>query len=586
MEKDMTRDNQTTHRERERVQRGLNRRHFLAGAAAAAGAALLAACGGSSSATDTPKPASAATSAPAAAPTTAAAGAATTAPATSGSAAAPTTAAAAGASKGKALKMARNAEAQSVFIPWQIDDNACLFISVNMYDTLLRTTKDGLSIEPGLATKWEPSTDGLTWTFTLRDGLKFSDGTPVKGVDVKTSLDMVSKGTKSVWKDSYKAIKDIQTPDDKTVKITLSQPHAPILSELAMFCAAILPAQLATDSDKDGFDATVATKTKGTGAYMLNGWNKGDPLVLTRNPNYWKSTTGIDTVTIEYVADDNARILKLQGGETDIIDFVPLSQLASLGQQPNITTQAFVIQQSSFLILNNTIKPLDDKNIRQALNYALDKDALLKAVYFGQAKFMNSPIPPGTYYDKTLTGYPFNLDKAKQLMAASSMPNGFTIDFTIASGNNTAQQIATIAKDQWSKIGVTINIQSQEASALRTAYRDGTGKLAIISSAWTNDMNDPTEIVNYEMRGGASPFAYWTRYNNPALNDKITAADLEQDPKKREADYAELQKIYLDDAPLVFISYPPATAGWQKYVDGFFIDGLSYYRFEDVKVNK
>ena len=99
-------------------------------------------------------------------------------------------------------------------------------------------------------------------------------------------------------------------------------------------------------------------------------------------------------------------------------------------------------------------------------------------------------------------------------------------------------------------------------------------------------MNDPTEIVNYEMRGGASPFAYWTRYNNPDLNDKITAADLEQDPTKREADYAELQKTYLDDAPLVFIAYPPATAGWQKYVDGFFIDGLSYYRFEDVKVNK
>jgi len=397
---------------------------------------------------------------------------------------------------------------------------------------------------------------------------------------------MVSKGAKSVWKDSYKAIKDVQTPDDKTVKITLSQPHAPILSELAMFCAAILPAQLATDSDKDGFDATVATKSKGTGAYMLNGWKKGEPLVLTRNPNYWKPTTGIDTVTIEYVAEDNSRILKLQGGETDIIDFVPLSQLASLGQQPNIKTQAFVIQQSAFLILNTTIKPLDDKNIRQALNYALDKDAILKAVFFGQAKVMNSPIPPGTYYDQTLPGYPYNLDKAKQLIAASSLPQGFPIDFTIASGNNTAQQLATIAKDQWSKIGVTVNIQSMEASVARTAYREGTGKLAIYYSGWTNDMNDPTEIVNYEMRGGASPWAYWTRYNNPALNDKITAADLEQDPKKRQASYAELQKTYLDDAPLVFIAYPPATAGWQKYVDGFFIDGLSYYRFEDVKVNK
>ena len=573
---------------------GVSRRRFLGGAAAGAAAAILAACGsGSTAPTATRAAATAASAATALSPTVNAAattvtGAATSAAPTVNAAATTVTGAAASVtpSKGKALKMSRNAEPFSPMIPWQIDDNPCLFISVNIYDTLLRTTKDGTAIEPGLATKWESTPDGLTWTFTLRDNLKFSDGTPVKGVDVKTSLDMVRQGSKSAWKDSYKAIKDVQTPDDKTVKVILGQPHAPILSELAMFCAAILPADLATASDKDGFDVASATKTKGTGAYILNGWKKGDPLVLSRNPNYWKPTTGIDTVTIDYVADDNARILKLQGGETDVIDFVPLSQLASLSQQPNSTAQAFVIQQTSHLILNTGIKPLGDKNIRQALNYALDKDAILKAVYFGQAKFMNSPIPPGTYYDKTLPGYPFNLDKAKQLMAASSMPNGFSIDFGIASGSNTAQQLATIAKDQWSKIGVTVNIQSMESSALRTAYRDGAGTVPIVSSGWTNDMNDPTEIVNYEMRGGASPWAYWTRYNNPDLNAKITAADLEQDPTKRAAAYAEIQKIYLDDAPLVFIAYPPATAGWQKYVEGFFIDGLSYYRFEDVKVNK
>ncbi len=118
-------------------------------------------------------------------------------------------------------------------------------------------------------------------------------------------------------------------------------------------------------------------------------------------------------------------------------------------------------------------KPFDDVNIRQAMNYALDKDAIIKAVYFGQAKFMNSPIPPGTYYDKTLPGYPFNLDKAKQLMAASSMPSGFTFDYPIPSGDSVAQQVATIAKDQWSKIGITANIQSFDKAVFRTNYRDG-----------------------------------------------------------------------------------------------------------------
>src|SRR5438034_452243 len=142
----------------------------------------------------------------------------------------------------KMLRMARNAEPFSPFVPWQIDDNPALFISVNVYDTLLRTTKDGTNVEPGLATKWESSADGLTWTFTLRDGLKFSDGSAMKASDVKASLDMARGGEKSAWKDVYKAIKDITASDDKTVKITLSQPYAPLLSVLAMFSGGVLPA--------------------------------------------------------------------------------------------------------------------------------------------------------------------------------------------------------------------------------------------------------------------------------------------------------------------------------------------------------
>jgi peptide/nickel transport system substrate-binding protein len=317
---------------------------------------------------------------------------------------------------------------------------------------------------------------------------------------------------------------------------------------------------------------------------MMEGWKKGEPVILKRNPNYWKGALGPDEVHIEYVADDNSRMLKLQGGEADVVDFVPLSQLQNLGTQPNITTQAFTIQQMAALGMHVEKKPLDDVKVRQALNYALDKEAIIKTVYFGNAKFMNSPIPPGTYWDKNLPGYPFNLDKAKQLMAESSAPNGFEVEYAIQSGNTIHQQVATIAKDQWAKIGVTVNIQQMEVTVFRQYYREG--KQQIFHAQWTNDMNAPTQVVNYEMRGGASPFAYWTRYNNPDLNDKITKADLEQDKAKREQLYAEIQKIYLDAAPLVFLVYPPATAGWQKYVEGFFIDGLSYYRFEDVKINK
>lgn len=482
------------------------------------------------------------------------------------------------------LKMARNAEPFSPFVPWQIDDNPALFLSLNVYDSLLRTTKDGMGIEPGLASKWESSSDGLTWTFTLRDGVKFSDGSPLKATDVKASLDLARGGEKSAWKDNYKAIKDITATDDKTVKIALTQPYAPLLSVLAMFAGGVLPADMAKATDAKEYDNALAWKTKGTGAYYVEGWKKGDPIILKRNPNYWKGTPAVDEVRIEYIPDDNTRMLKLQGGETDLVDFVPFSQVAALSGQPNVKAQTFTIQQTAFVMLNNAKPPLNDVKVRQALNYATDKDAIIKNVYFGQAKFMNSPIPQGTHWDKNLPGYPYDLEKAKKLMAESSGAGGFKMDMQVRSGNTNFANTAVILKEAWAKIGVTVDIQTLETSVVRSNYRAGT--YMSTPSAWTNDMNDPTQIVNYAMRGGASPFAYWTRYNNAELNDKITKADLEQDPKKREPLYSEIQKIYLEAAPLAFIAYLGATAGWRSNVEGFAIDGLSYYRFETVKINK
>jgi peptide/nickel transport system substrate-binding protein len=484
------------------------------------------------------------------------------------------------------LRMARNAE-PGPYVPWLVDDNTALFTLANVYDGLLRVTKDGANVEPALATTWDISADGLTWTFHLRPGVMFSDGTPLTSNDVKVSLDIARAGQRSTWKDNYKAIKEIQSPDPATVNIILTEPHAPLLSELAMFPAWIMQADMATATDAAGYDDNMAWASKGTGGYYTESWKKGDPVILKRNPYYWKNTPAVDEVDIEYVFDDNTRILKLQGGEVDIVDFVPFSQIDPLNAQPGVKASLFPIQQTTFIILNVTKPPLNDLNVRQALNYATDKEAIIKSVFFGQAQVMNAPIPLGTYVDKESPGYPFDLAKAKSLMAASSVPNGFTLQMIVANNNQDRINTAIILKDEWAKIGVTVDIQQLESSAARAAYH-GEGNFMSVPSAWTNDMNDPTEIVNYEMRGGpdSGSFAYWTRYNNPALSAKITAADLEQDPVKREALYVDIQRTYLKDAPLVFIANLGATAAWRNNVNGFLIDGLSYYRFEDITLSR
>ena len=154
----------------------------------------------------------------------------------------------------------------------------------------------------------------------------------------------------------------------------------------------------------------------------------------------------------------------------------------------------------------------------------------------------------------------------------------------MTSGNSVQLQIATILKDQWAKIGVTVEIVQLERGLYSSQLRDGTSMSWY--GGWTNDMSDPTEVANSKLRGGAPQFAGYTRYDNPKVDGMIDAADTEQDPKKREMLYQQIQQIVLDDAPQVYIAYPPATAGWQTYVTGFNIDGLDFYRFEDVRVNK
>ncbi len=256
----------------------MTRRRLLALLAASAGAAALAACGDATAPTPTAGTAAAGATRPA--------GSSAASPAASPAAMA-MTAPAMNKSGGKLLRMSRNAEPNSPFVGWASEDNATLFVLINIYDSLFKTSKDGQSVEPALATKWETSADGLTWTFSLREA-KFSDGTAMTAKDAKASLDACRIGMKSGWTETYKAIKDTVVVDDRTLKIVLSVPHAPLLSELAMWTAAVMPADMAVAVDAGTYDAT---KTRGTGAYFCEGWKRAIPSCSRRIRTTGRRTT-------------------------------------------------------------------------------------------------------------------------------------------------------------------------------------------------------------------------------------------------------------------------------------------------------
>ena len=281
--------------------------------------------------------------------------------------------------------------------------------------------------------------DGLTATFTLRPGVKFSDGSPLTADDIVFSLTRAID-QKGSWGFLFSPVKSVTKVDDKTVRLNMSEPFAPLLPALSTFAASIYSK---ANFEKWGKDAS--QHPLGTGAFMLDSWQKGSQLSLVKNPQYWQpGKPKVDRIVMRVVGDDNTRVLQLQSGQVDIIDFVPPNQvqpLTSAGQKIQKVEGTATLRYT----LNETIKPLDEANVRCAMAHAIDRAAVAKNLYFGLATVARSLLPSSTlYYDGNADPVTYDLAKAKALLAKSSVPQGFTVTVNLPAGNQNRLDAAQI----------------------------------------------------------------------------------------------------------------------------------------------
>lgn len=571
------------------------RRRFLVGGATlgvtGAFAALLAACGG---AAPTTAPAGS-TAAPAGSAAPQATVAATQAPitvnqnttrvpvgasATAGSspvAIAPT--AALGATGGT-FTFSRSTDSDNLD-PVTQDGNINIWVFMNIYDQLLRVSDDGLTLQPMLAEKWEISADGLTYTFRLRQGVKFSDGTALKASDVVFSLKRAKETANSPWSFTYEPVKDITAPDDATVVVTLNQVWAPFLADIAMFNSSIISEAFAK---KVGADKLV-DQAMGTGPYALAEWKKGEYILLKKNPNYWeKGLPLLDQVKIVVVPDDNSRILQLQGGDIDGMYDVPLSRVPDLKKDPKLQVGLYTSTYNNFIVLNTRTGPLSDVKVRQALNYATDKQALINVVNFGVGEISNSFMPNGAlYWNKDQKGYPFDLDKAKQLLKESGSPNGGKVAIMVRAGGATALQLSTVLKDMWSKIGIDLDIQQLESTIVTSNYR--ANKFEMYASGWTNDIIDPDELVSYAILPEQTQ-NYHTGWTNQGAIDAAKQARATLDNATRQKLYYQVQDLHMQDAPFIYLYTLPYVDALKKQVQGFVHHPMGQWYFTRASITK
>jgi peptide/nickel transport system substrate-binding protein len=495
-----------------------------------------------------------------------------------GSAAAgtPTSAATAGTPvHGGNLVIARTADSQSMNNT-TVFDNESIWVFQQIFEPLYTVSENGKTVIPWLATGYTVSKDKKAYTFSLRTGVKFSNGQPMTSKDVKFSIDQARAAAQG-WGYIDTAIKSVTDPTPSTVVVSLKFPWAPLLADLSLFANDIVPDNYGGKSEAAFYQAPV-----GTGPFKWDYWHKGQALKLVKNTKYWQpGKPYLDSVTWTDVTSDNTRQLQLKSGQSQIDEFPAWSTVTALKAAPGVDMTLFNSTRTDYMAFNEKKAPFNDVHVRRAIAEAIDRQAMIKAVLFGNGQPANSFMPPQVpYYQKATAGLRYNVADAKKEMAASSMPKGFTTTLLIDSGNSDQATMAAIIQTELKQIGVTVNIKQLDANAANNDFQ--TLNYDMTFTYWTMDIPDPDELVTFAVDPGAGSKSFFTAYDNPTVVKDAHAAEQTLSTSARQSLYDTIQADAASDAFLTFLYYSPYAYATTSGVHGFYVTPLGNYHLENV----
>jgi peptide/nickel transport system substrate-binding protein len=476
--------------------------------------------------------------------------------------------------RGGSITIDRIEDSQS-FDKTNVFQNESIWIVEQINETLFTAAKDGKTLIPWLATGYTKSKDRKTYTFTLRKGVKFSNGQPMTSADVKFSIDDARAQSKG-WGYLDAAIKNITVAGPDKVVFHLKYEWAPFVADIGLFSNGIVPKNFAGETRKAFYAHPI-----GTGPFM---WDKrvvGQSVTLKRNPNYWqKGKPYLDSVTWNYVSDDNTRELQLRGGQSQVDEFPPFNSITKLKSTSGVTMNLFPSTRTDYLEINEQYPPLADVHVRRAISYAIDRNALVKSVLFGYGTPANSFLPPQVpFYDKGAPGLQYNMAKAKAEMAKSKYPKGFKVTLLVGAGAQVESATGQILQQSLKQLGIDVTFKQQDTSTEFANIQAMKYELGF--SYWTMDIADPDELVTFAIdpTGGAKQF--YTGYDNPTVVKLSHQAQRETNPAVRAKLYAQIQTMAANDAFMGFLYYSPYRYATSNKLHGFFVEPLGNYHLED-----
>ena len=480
-------------------------------------------------------------------------------------------------------------------------------VTEQIYDNLVHFERGGTKVEPSLAESWTISKDGLEYTFKLRKGVKFQSNKnfkPSRDFNADDVLFMFERQ----WKENDpffkvtspnhayfgdmgmpKLLKSVDKVDEYTVKITLNAPEAPFLANLAMQFAGIQSKEYAIAMLKAGSPEKIDQDPLGTGPYQVVQYQKDSIIRFKANPQYWAGKAKIDDLIFSITPDASVRWAKLQKGECHVMPYPNPADLDAIRKDSNVTVMEQPGLNIGYLAYNTTKKPFDDVRVRKAINMAIDKKAIVSAVYLSTGVAAVNPIPPGQWsYNKALKDDAYNPAEAKKLLAAAGYPNGFSTDLWAMPVqrpyNPNAKRIAELMQADLAKVGVTAEIKSFEWGEYRKRMQAGEHQMGMLG--WTGDNGDPDNFLNTllgcssakQNGSNVAKFCY------QPFEDLVQKAKVVSNPAERTKLYEKAQVIFKEQAPWFTIAHAVQLKPVRKEVVDFKLSPFGRHTFYGVDI--
>jgi peptide/nickel transport system substrate-binding protein len=418
-------------------------------------------------------------------------------------------------------------------------------------------------VVPGLAESWSVSADKLTWTFKLRKGVRFHDGTPFNAQAVKHTLDRIlNPATGSPRRSTAEAIQQARVIDEHTVALTTARPFAPFLAQLTAYNLAILSPAAADRLGKD-----YSTKPSGTGPFVLESWKPGDRLVLARNAGYWGQKPWLDRVEIRVVPEDGTRVLQLLAGEVDAIASVPPIMLKRLTGGPDVRVLRTPGYRTVYVGLNNKVKPFDDLRVRRAVAHAVNPQAIVQGVLGGAGKVgggLESPAIGGAL--RGLAPYPYDPAASRKLLADAGYAGGLKTKLYVPTGRYLMdRQVGEALQAQLKEVGITAEIVAPDWGALTASLNKLTEVPMFLmgKGSPTGDLDLTLTLVT-QTGGRMNHF----NYSNAEVDRLIGLQRQTMDTAERYQVLKRIQEKLYEEVPAVVVFYEDQLFGVRAAVQG------------------